>query len=342
MRVGMYYKNSDVRLEEMPQPAIGDKEVLVRIEASGICGSDVMEWYRKDKIPLVLGHEVAGVIARAGVKVKGFKAGDRAVVTHHVPCEKCEYCRSGHETVCETLRKTHFDPGGFCEYVRVPAMNVEKGMFRLPKNVSFEEGTFAEPLGCVVRGQRLAGVKKGKRVLVIGSGLSGLLHIKLARALGAKSIIAVDVDNYRLVMAKKFGANKAIVAGEDIPARVLEVNGGRLADVVIICASAQSAIAAGLKSVERGGVVLFFSAAQKDSYLPVSTNNIFWRSEVMLLSSYAASPSDLKEALHLIAKRKVVVSEMITHRLGLNEIQRGFDLTVRPDHSLKIIIKPQR
>ena len=342
MRVAMYYKNSDVRLEEVQKPSVGKAEALLRIEASGICGSDVMEWYRRDKVPLVLGHEVAGVLSEVGSKVKNFKVGDKVVVTHHVPCGKCEYCVNGHETVCETLRKTHFDPGGFCEYVRLPAINVQKGMLRLPKNVSFEEGTFAEPLGCVVRGQRLAQMKKGKRVLVIGSGLSGLLHIKLAKFLGAKTIIAVDIDDYRLAMAKKFGASEVILANEDVPARVLGINKGRLADIVVVCAGAQAALESGLRSLERGGTVLLFSAAQQDACLPVSTNDIFWRTEVTVLSSYAASPRDLKEALNLIAKKKIIVRDMITHRLGLNEIQKGFDLVVKPQNSLKVIIEPQK
>ena len=113
MRVAMYYKNRDVRLEEMPVPVIGKGEILLRVDASGICGSDVMEWYRIHKAPLVLGHEVAGVVAEVGEEVTGCKAGDRVAVAHHVPCNTCHYCMRGHHTVCDTLRTTNFDPGGF-------------------------------------------------------------------------------------------------------------------------------------------------------------------------------------------------------------------------------------
>ncbi len=342
MRVAMYYSNSDIRLEEMPMPTISRKEALMRIEASGICGSDVMEWYRIHKVPLVLGHEVAGVLVKVGGAVRKFKKGDQVVVTHHVPCGTCEYCRNGHPTVCETLRSTNFDPGGFAEYIRVPAVNIARGMFSLPSELTFEEGTFVEPLGCALRGQRLSGMKKGKSVLVVGSGLAGLLHVKLARYHKAKTIIATDIDNYRLKMAKKFGATNVIRASEDVPSRVREINKGKLADLVIICSAAQSAIESGLRSVERAGVVLFFSAAQKDAYLPVSTNDIFWRSEATLLSSYAASPEDLKEALQLIAKRKIIVRDMITHRLKLKDTQKGFQLVLRPKRSLKVIIEPQK
>src|SRR3989304_3886361 len=181
MRVAMYYSNTDIKTEEMPIPKIGPDELLVKIMASGICGSDLMEWYRIKKAPLVLGHEIAGVVEKVGKGVRGFKKGDRIFATHHVNCGACNYCSSGKETACETLRSTKFFPGGFAEYVRVPKINVERGMLLLPEEVSFEEGTFIEPLGCVVRGQRKAGVEKGQTVLVLGSGISGLLHIQLAK-----------------------------------------------------------------------------------------------------------------------------------------------------------------
>lgn len=342
MRVAMYYGNADLRLAHLEIPRLGRDEALMKIEASGICGTDVMEWYRRDKIPLVLGHEVAGRIVGLGSQVKKFKLNDRVVTTHHVPCEECEYCRGGHETVCDMLRTTHFDPGGFCEYVRLPALNLNKGTFRIPGSVSFEEATFVEPLGCVIRGQRLAGMKKGKRVLVIGSGLAGLLHIKIAHHAKAKNIIATDVDPYRLQMAFKSGASTIIDARENVPEKMRAVNKGRGADLVIICAGAQSAIEQGLRSVERGGTVLMFTAAPQNSQLPVETNALFWRNEITVLSSYAASPKDMKEALKLIAQKKINVKEMITHRLPLTGIQRGFDLVVRPENSLKVIIEPQK
>ncbi len=342
MRVAMYYSNHDVRLEEFKRPEINSDEALMRIEASGICGSDVMEWYRKDKVPLVLGHEVAGTLEEIGRNVKGFKVGDRVVATHHVPCGDCEYCRNDHETVCETLRQTHFDPGGFSEFVRIPEINLKLGTLKIPKNVSFEEATFVEPLGCVVRGQRSVNMKSGKRVLVLGSGIAGLLHIKLARYWKAKTIVATDIDPFRLKMAKKFGATAVVHASENVPGYLRAYHKGRLADCVILCSGAQSAIEQGLRCVERGGTILIFTAASQDSCLPVPTNEIFWRSEVTVLSSYAASPRDLKDALALISKKKIRVKDMITHELPLGEIQKGFDLVVNPKDSIKVIIHPQK
>ncbi|MFQ5885497.1 MAG: alcohol dehydrogenase catalytic domain-containing protein, partial [Thermoplasmata archaeon] len=194
MRVAMYYNNNDIRLEEMPTPEIGPGELLVKVIASGVCGSDVMEWYRIKKAPLVLGHEIAGGIVEVGDGVTDYKEGDRVFVSHHVPCGECKYCLDDHESCCDTLRTTNFDPGGFSEFVRIPQINVEKGTYRLPEEVSYEDGVFVEPLACVVRGQRFAEVEARDTVLVLGSGIVGLLHIKLAKVKGAGRIIATDIS----------------------------------------------------------------------------------------------------------------------------------------------------
>ena len=242
MRVAMYYNNRDVRLEEMAVPKIGPGELLVRICASGICGSDLMEWYRIKKAPLVLGHEIAGEVVDAGKGVEHFRPGDRVFACHHVPCGKCRYCLAGHASVCDTLRTTHFDPGGFAEFVRVPKINVDLGTFRLPDEITFDEGSFIEPLACVVRAQRFARLNGGQTVLVIGSGISGLLHIQLARARGATRIVASDISEFRLKAAIEFGADATIHGTEDVPARLRDLNDGRLADVVIVCTGAMPAM----------------------------------------------------------------------------------------------------
>lgn len=342
MRVAMYYNNHDVRLEEMPTPQIGPGELLVRVEASGICGSDVMEWYRLDRVPLVLGHEIAGVIVMVGEGVEGYQVGDRVAAAHHVPCNTCHHCLRGNHTVCETLRQTHFDPGGFAEYIRVPAINVDRGVFLLPDSVSFEEATFIEPLACVLRGQRRAGMRPGDSVLVMGSGIAGLLHVHLARMLGAGRVVATDIVEYRLEAARRFGADAAIRAKEYDSAHLRQVNEGRLADLVILCTGATSAIVQALQSVEPGGTVLFFAPTDQGVTIPISVNDLFWRTQVTLTSSYAGSPADYALALELIRAGRVQVGEMITHRLSLAETGLGFQLVVEAKESIKVIIEPQR
>jgi L-iditol 2-dehydrogenase len=347
MRVAMYYNNRDVRLEEMAIPRVGSGELLVRVEACGICGSDVMEWYRIKKAPCVLGHEPTGEIVEVGsnVDTDKYKKGDRVFVTHHVPCNKCRYCLNGYPTVCDTLRTTYFDPGGFAEYVRVPQINVDRGVYILPEEMSFEEGTFIEPLGCVVRGQRIANVEEGQSVLVIGSGITGLLHIQLARFKGARPIIATDINEFRLKAAKRFGAdaviNAKVEADEDVPRRVAGFNENRLADQVIICTGTVSAINQGIQSVDRGGTVLFFAPTPPATKIQIPLWHI-WHNQISFASSYAAVTEDLKEAIEMILTRRVNVKEMITHRLSLAETGLGFQLVANAQRSIKVIIEPQR
>ncbi len=338
MKVAMYYNNNDVRIEEMPVPKIGPDELLVKVIAGGICGSDVLEWYRIKKAPIVLGHEIAGEIAEVGKNVKQYSAGDRVFVSHHIPCNTCHYCVTGNHTACETLHTTNYDPGGFAEYLRVPALNVDRGVFRLPEEVSHEEGTFIEPLACVLRGQRVAQFKPGQSVLVLGSGISGLLHIMLARAMGAGHIIATDVNEYRLKAALDCGADTALLANEDIPARVQAVN-GRLADLAIVCTGALSAFSQALVSVDRGGVVLFFAATEPGVELPVPVNEL-WRNSITLLPSYGNSPYDAVVAMELIRAKRVTVEQLITHRLPMKDAAEGFKLVAASAESIKVIIEP--
>ena len=342
MRVARWYNNRDIRIEDMPRPQVGAGELLVRVEACGICGSDVMEWYRLDRAPLVLGHEIGGQITAVGEGVTRYREGDRVTAAHHVPCNTCHYCLSGHHTVCDTLRQTNFYPGGFAEYLLLPAINVDRGVFPLPDEVSYEEATFVEPLACVLRGQRRAKMPPGSNVLVIGSGVAGLLHVQLARTLGAGRVIATDIIPYRLEAARQFGADVAIHAEEDLPTRLRQVNQGLLADLVIVCAGASSAVAQALQSVEHGGTVLLFAPTNPGVTIPVSVNELFWRNDITLTTSYAGSPADHQEALELIQAGTIPVRRMITHRLSLTKTGVGFQLVAEARNSIKVIIEPQR
>ncbi len=341
MRVARYYNNNDVRLEEMPLPKIGPGEILVRVLASGICGSDVMEWYRIKKAPIVLGHEIAGEIEAVGEGVDNCLPGDRVFVSHHIPCNTCLYCLKGNHTSCETLHTTNYDPGGFAEFIRVPRLNVDRGVFILPPEVSFDQGVFVEPLACVIRGQRIARMQPGQSVLVLGSGISGLLHIRSARALGAGRIMATDVNAFRMKAAQVSGADHVFNALEDIPASVRKVNDGRPADLVIVCTGALSAFRQALKCVDRGGSILCFATTEPDVELPVPLNE-FWRNEITLLPSYGNSPLDAMIAIEMLRMRRILVEDMITHRLPLAETGLGFKLVAGAGESIKVVIEPQR
>lgn len=342
-RVAVYYRNTDIRIEERPLPEIGPGELLVRVEASGICGSDALEWYRIKKAPLVLGHELAGVVTQVGEGVKGYKERDRVVVDHHVPCGTCRFCRNGHETMCETLlSRTHIDPGGFAEYCRVPAINVEKGgVIHIPDQVSFEDASLSEPLATVIRGQRVAGIRPGQTVVVMGTGIVGLLHVLAARAAGAGFVMATDVSQYRLDAARSFGADAAVQATEDVASKLREATGG-LADLVILCTGAERAAVQALESADLGGTVLLFASTDPGVTTPLSINDFFWRRDTTLTTTYAGTPADYQEALDLIAARKIDVHQMITHRLPLAEASQGFQLVASGQNSIKVIIEPQK
>jgi L-iditol 2-dehydrogenase len=340
MRAAVYYNNKDIRVESMPVPKTADDELLVRIESSGICGSDVMEWYRLKKAPLVLGHEIAGVVAKAGRRIRSFKEGDRVTVSHHVPCNTCRYCLAGRYSLCDTLRSTNFDPGGFCEYVRVPAINVARGTFIIPDEVSFDEGTFIEPLACVLRGLRAARFKPGSSVLVLGSGIAGLLFIKALAALGAGTIVSTDIDDHRLSAARHSGADAVLKAKDAVPQRLAPLNGGRLFDLVVTCAGAASVVEQAFRSVDRGGTVLLFAPHEPGTTVPLPLSEI-WRDQITIVATYAGPPVDTAQAIEILRAHRIEVNDMITHRLPLAETPRGFRLVTEGKKSIKVIIKPQ-
>ncbi len=341
MLVAMYYNNNDVRIQEMPIPKISDDEVLLKVMASGICGSDVTEWYRVPKAPRVLGHEATGEIAQAGKNVKKYKVGDRIFVSHHVPCNSCRYCQRGSHTACHTLHTTNYYPGGFSQYIQIPKINVEKGIYMLPDEMTFEVGTFIEPLACVVRGQRLANIKNCDTVLIIGGGLAGILHTQLAQSQGVKNIIVADINPYRLQLAKRFGANHTLDSKENLPKKIKEVNSGHLADQVIVCTGATPAALTALDCVDNGGTIIFFAVPDPTVRIPVPITE-FWRKEITLKTSYGAAPQDLEESLALLTQKKINVTDMITHRLSLSQAQEGFRLVATAGESLKVILEPNK
>lgn len=336
-----YYNNHDVRVEEISTPKIGEEEVLLKVMVSGICGSDVIEWYRIPKAPRVLGHEATGVITQVGSKVKTLQVGDRVFVSHHVPCFHCRHCQRGNHTACHTLHTTNYYPGGFAQYIEVPKINVEYGIYKLPEAMSFEEGTFIEPLACVSRGQRLANLHAKDTLLVIGSGISGILHVQLAKFRGVEKIIVADINPYRLELAKKFGADHALDARVNLPEKLKEITGGHLADQVIVCTGATSAAMSSMDCVENGGTILFFAVPDPSVKLAVPINQ-FWRNEITLRTSYGAAPNDIEDSLQVLATGELNVKDMITHRLDIREAQEGFRLMAEAGQSLKVILEPNR
>ncbi|MDD5284811.1 MAG: alcohol dehydrogenase catalytic domain-containing protein [Desulfuromonadaceae bacterium] len=341
MKVGMYYRNSDVRLEEQEIPAVGDNDVLLKVMVSGICGSDLMEWYRIKRAPLVLGHELTGQIVAVGSAVENVTVGQRVFATHHVPCDECIYCLSGHETACLTFQeKNNFTPGGFSQFLKVSGRSVRTGLLELPEGISYETGAFIEPLATVVRAFRVMSLSPGDTLMIYGAGLAGILFVKLAKALGVGNVIVADINDYRLAAAKRAGADFTVHASEDVPLFLRRMN-GRLADRVVISTGALTAAEAAMHCADRGGTVLFFAVAQPGETIAVDFNQV-WRNDISFKTCYGAAPRDNRQAMELLRCGAVEVSDMITHRLGIDQIGEAFRIAAEPTGTLKVIIEPNR
>lgn len=339
-RVAVYHSNRDIRLSTRPTPTLGPAELLLEVHASGICGSDLMEWYRQPRAPTVLGHEVAGRVIAVGVEVNGFAPDDRVVATHHVPCGVCRYCVRGRETVCDMLRRTGFDPGGFADYVRLPAENVTHGVLKLPSHVTDDAGSMVEPLGCVLRAQRKAALASGESVLIIGAGVSGSLHLLAARAKGASPVFVTDVQAARRGFAARLGADRVLDAADDV-AQFIRADLGHGVDHAIVCTGAPAAIGAALAAVDQGGTVCFFAPMGPGECYPLPFDGVFWQRDVTLTSSYGSAPRDLRDALELISSGGADVRQLVTHRLPLSGVQSGFEMLLRGGDCLKIIVDPR-
>jgi len=336
MKVAYWYNNKDIRIEEVPIPVPAAKEVLVKVLSCGICGSDVVEWYRLPRAPLVQGHEIGAEIVAVGNAVNNYKQGDRVFIAPKVPCGMCFYCQNEHYPQCTQIKERL--PGGFAEYILVPAVLVEKGTYPLPESITYDQSTFIEPLACVVRAQRLAGLKKWQSAAVIGCGMSGLLHVKLAKTKSCK-VIAVDINKMKMEMAVRSGADIIIDGQDDVAAQLLTKN-GKLADAVFLCASAHSAVEQAWRCVDKGGVVVLFTVPGPDKPVVVPVND-FWMKEITIRTSYYCGPPDIQEAMKLIGSGVINVEELITHRLSLIDIVKGFQLVADGSESIKVIIKPQ-
>jgi len=340
VKAAVYYNNQDVRLEDYPDPVIGPGELKIKVDSCGLCGGDSMEWYLLHRAPIILGHEPTGIVVEVGQGVTKFKPGDRVFVHHHVGCMSCHYCRRGHFTMCENFTKSHIYPCAFAEYIRVPAENVQHDVHLLPDSMSFEEGALIEPMACVVKGIKLAGIQPGDTVAVVGSGFMGLGFVQLARVWGAGKVVAFDFNDWRLERGLELGADFAInSANVDGLEALQEINEGRGADSVIVTANGVKAIEFGLKIAGKGSTVHFFAPPHPDEELVIHPTDLFFR-EITLTTSYSCNHIDTVQALQFIASGRINAKAMITHRFGLDRVADGIALFKEAGESIKTVIKP--
>jgi L-iditol 2-dehydrogenase len=341
MKAAMYYSQQDIRIEETPTPEIGEDEVLVEMRACGICGSDLMDWYLKNRAPLVLGHEPAGIIVKVGSKVNGFNVGDRVFVHHHVACLTCHYCKHGDYTLCKQFHETHIDPGGLAEYFRVPAPNLQIDTLKIPETLSFETVTLIEPVGCCIRALNKCSIQPDDTVAIIGAGATGIIHTALSEIFGAAKAIVSDLIDYRLQVAKKFGADVIVnPKNEELKAVVNAETDGIGADLVVVTAPSLEAYKSGLSVCRKGGKLCVFAPTSPGKYLQISPKELFF-SEIQIIPSYSTSHLETRRALELIKTGRLEVKELITHRFRLAEAAKAFKTALENRESLKVIVLNQ-
>jgi L-iditol 2-dehydrogenase len=321
MRVARSLTPREVVVEERPDPVAGAGEVVCRVLACGVCGSDVSETYVARKLPAVLGHEVVGEVVSLGAGVAGVAAGDRVVVHHHVPCGECRRCRRGHETLCEQFRATALDPGGFAERVRLSAPLVSE-LLDLG-SVDPVAGTFVEPLGCVLRAFDRAGLKAGDALLVVGAGSNGLLAAAAAQARGVEAVWVREPRDDRRRVAQGMGAAHHV----DEPV-----------DVAFVTTPHADAIAGAAAALGPGGTLCLYATTGPGTPVGLDSEQLFLR-ELTVCSSWSAGPADMRAAYELIASGRIDVLALVTHRLSLAETDRALSLQ-RTGEALKAVVEP--
>jgi L-iditol 2-dehydrogenase len=346
MRVARFYAPGDIRLEDADEPSPGPNEVKIRVRQCSTCGTDVKiskHGHHHLVPPRVIGHEIAGEVVEAGGGVGGWTAGDRVQVIAAVPCGTCQDCARGRQTICpnQTSVGYHYD-GGFAEFLVVPeAVLAVDGLNRIPTGVSFAEASVAEPLACVVNGQELAGVGPGDDVVVVGAGPIGCLHVRLARANGARRVFLVELNRSRLDMSAAAVEPDAAICSAELDAvdEVRKLTDGRGADVVITAAASGAAQEEALQMAARSGRISFFGGLPKDKPTITLDANLVHYRELTIVGANGSSPAHNKRALELIASGQVPVHDLITHRLPLARLHDAIEL-VASGGAIKVTIEP--
>lgn len=340
MKASVYYNKHDIRYEEIDIPKIGDDDVLIKMKSCGLCGTDIHKALHQTVTgPVVLGHEVAGVVVKTGRNVIKFKEGDRIVTAIHVPCFTCHYCERGHFTLCEQFKKTNIEPGGFSEYIRLPELHVKHLTHKLTPEVTWKQAAMVEPVACCLHGLKSANIHPGDTVLVLGSGTIGLVSAQIAVMKSALNTIVTDISNFKLGLAKKVGITHIINSLEvNVEEKVAELTNNLGPDIIVIAAGVPSLFAQAVNMVRRGGKVIVFTPFDKDNMVTIDAAR-FFKDEISVIGSYSLTPYEMVEATQIICQGRINVDDMITHAFPLNQFNDAMALANDSNNQfLKIII----
>ena len=340
MKTAYVKESSVISISETENPILSSGDILVQMHACGICGSDLEKVFGEYGQPSMrLGHEPAGVIIDVSSGVTAFKKGDRVFTHHHVPCYSCHLCKHGNETMCPKYYETNLSPCGLSEEYVVPKWNVEHGgVLKIPDSMSFEEAAMIEPLACCVRAWTKYSYQEGDSVAIFGVGPTGMMHVMLAQSKKFSKIFCFDVNDFRLEFAKKFNITDSINSlDENRKQRILDHTEGKGVDVAIVATSSLKALEDAIDVVRKGGAVMMFGVPSKDAKIVLNMSKIYSK-EITLVTSYAASDNDTKEALRLIESSQIDVKQLVTHTYPIEDSQKAFDHARSGDNAMKIII----
>ncbi len=326
-----------VEVVEMDEPRIGPGEALLRTRVSGICGSDLLDWYVRGKAGSVLGHELSGEIVAVGDGVTDFATGDRVVPHHHAPCFSCVHCEAGRYVHCAEWRASRLDPGGMAERVRIPAGNLARDTQKVPDGVSDEAASFTEPLATVVKAFRRGHFAAGLSFFGVGLGTTGQLALRLARASGASRLAGADRVASRLALARTAGAEVVNVDQEPLAEAARRLSGGRGFDFVLVCPGKADVVRDAVGAVAPGGTLLVFTMAAPGDTWAADLNGLYFR-EIAVVPSYSCGPDDTRDALAAIASGRVAVDDLVSHRFGIAEAAEAFARARRPEGSMKVVL----
>ena len=329
-----------VAVKDVPIPKLAAGDILVRMEASGICGTDLEKIEGQLGPGGILGHEVSGTIEKVADNVTEHKPGERVVAHHHVPCYQCADCFNGNYTLCNEFKRTNIDPCGFAEYFRVPQYNIARGaVIPLPPELSFEESAMIEPTACCIRAIRRAHVKQSDSVLVVGLGPTGLTQIQLLRNTTTGRIIGSDIIESRLKLGRKLGADETINAlTEDVPSHVRKMTKDGV-DLAIVSTGNEKALSQAFSSVRKGGRILLFGAPSHGASYPLNVSELFSR-QITLLSSYSCVEAEMEEAIRLVSEKRLDLKSLITDRFKIRGAEKAMAFAKTSKTAIKTIILP--
>jgi len=340
MKTASVKEPSVISVDEIEKPNLESGDILVQMHACGICGSDLEKVFGQYGQPSMrLGHEPSGIVLDVGSDVTEFKKDDRVFTHHHVPCYDCHFCKHGNETMCKKYYETNLSPCGLSEEYVVPSWNVSHGgVLKISDSLSYEEAAMIEPLACCVRAWTKFQYYEGDSTAIFGVGPTGMMHVMLANAKKFSKIFCFDVNDFRLDFAKKFNITSSISSMDDTrKQQILDNTNGQGVDLAIVATSSLKALDDAIDMIRKGGTVMMFGVPSKGAKLDLDMSKIYSK-EITLVTSYAASDSDTKEALNLIESSQIDVKQLITHTYSISDSQKAFDHARTGENAMKIII----